>query len=138
MKKTPSKKAGMSAGTVVAIGAGVLALAAGSYYFFGPEGKKNRGKLKGWMIKMKGEIVEKMEQAKDLSEEAYHAIVDKVGAAVAKTGKVAPEEIATFGAMLKRQWKGFAKNPKKAKKAPVKKAAAKTPAKKKAAKKKTA
>ncbi len=65
MKKVSPKKS-VSTGTVLALSASALALAAGAYYFFGPEGKKNRGAFKGWMIKMKGEIIEKMEQAKDV------------------------------------------------------------------------
>lgn len=123
------KDDGVSAGTVAAVGAGVLALAAGSYYFFGPEGKKNRGKLTGWMIKMKGEIVEKMENAKELSEDAYAAIVDSVAAKYLKSGKLAEMDISSFADMLKKQWKGFSKSASKgtpkAKKSAVKKAAAK-------------
>ncbi len=130
----------MSAGNVAAVGAGVVALAAASYYFFGPEGKKNRNNLKGWMIKMKGEIVEKMEDAKDLTEDVYGKIVDVVAAKYAKAGKVSEMEIRMFSDMLKAQWKGFSKGQKKsspAKKSPAKKA--KTAVKKVAAKvKKTA
>jgi hypothetical protein len=43
-------------GKAVAVGAGVAALAAAGYFFFGPAGEKNRKKMKGWVIKMKGEI----------------------------------------------------------------------------------
>ena len=126
--KKPTAKKGMSAGSIVALSAAAVALAAGSYYFFGPEGKKNRGKLKGWMIKMKGEIIEKMEQAKDISEESYHKIVDMIAAKYAKANKVAGPELAAFVGMLKSQWKGISKTPKKpaAKKAPAKAAAKKS------------
>lgn len=132
MKKENGKKndKGVSVGTVAAIGAGVLALAAGSYYFFGPEGKKNRGKLKGWMIKMKGEIIEKMEDAKDLTESAYEKIVDVVATKYAKGAKVAESDVRAFADVLKRQWKGINKHA-----APKKAAAKKAPAKKTAAKK---
>ena len=136
MKKANKKDEGVSAGTVAAVGAGVLALAAGSYYFFGPEGKQNRGKLSGWMIKMKGEIVEKMENAKELSEEAYQTIVDSVASKYVKAGKIGEAEVAMFSDMLKRQWKGFTKSANKGTKRPAAKKAApkKVAAKKSAAK----
>jgi hypothetical protein len=107
--KNTKKDEGSSAGTVVAVGAGVVALAAASYFFFGPEGKKNRNSLTGWMIKMKGEIIEKMEDAKDMSEAAYEKIVDAVAAKYAKAGKVSEAEIRMFAALLKQQWKGIVK-----------------------------
>ena len=116
----------MSAGSVAAVGAGVVALAAASYYFFGPEGKKNRHSLKGWMIKMKGEVIEKMEDAKDLTEEVYNKIVDAVVAKYTKAGKVSEMELRMFSDMLKSQWKGIVKSHNKssdaAKKTPAKKA----------------
>ena len=110
MKKQTKKDDGMSAGTIAAVGAGVIAVAAASYFFFGPEGKKNRHTMKGWMVKMKGEIIEKMEDAKDLSEAAYEKIVDAVAAKYAKAGKISEAEIKLFANLLKQQWKGIVKS----------------------------
>lgn len=134
--KNNNKKEGVSAGKVMAIGAGVAALAAASYYFFGPEGKKNQKKMKGWMIKMKGEVVEKMENAKEVTEAAYHQIVDTVAAKYLKG--VTGDEARMYVDVLKKQWKGIAasfapkkKAAKKAVKSVVKKAAPKKSAAKK-------
>ncbi len=113
MKKVSPKKS-VSTGTVLALSASALALAAGAYYFFGPEGKKNRGAFKGWMIKMKGEIIEKMEQAKDVSEESYYKIVDTIAAKYGKNAKVVPAELKAFVTSLKSQWGGVHKTAKKA------------------------
>jgi len=121
MAKQTKKNEGSSTGTAVAVGAGVIALAAASYFFFGPEGKKNRDNLKGWMVKMKGEVIEKMEDAKDMTEAAYEKIVDSVAAKYAKAGKVSEAEIRMFAALLKQQWAGIVKSHHKA--AAVKKAA---------------
>jgi len=104
---TKKQEKKMNPKTAVAIGVGTIALAAATYYFFGPNGKKNRTKLRGWMIRMKGEIVEKMEQAKDMTESLYHKIVDAVAARYGKSG-ISPEEIKAYAEELKRQWKGFA------------------------------
>lgn len=109
-KHTSEKKnEGTSTGTVVAVGAGVIALAAASYFFFGPEGKKNRNNLRGWMVKMKGEIIEKMEGAKEMTEAAYEKLVDAVAMKYAKTGKISEQEIRLFASVLKQQWKGIVK-----------------------------
>ena len=108
--KQVKKDEGTSAGTVVAVGAGVIALAAASYFFFGPEGKKNRNSLKGWMVKMKGEVIEKLEESKDMSEAAYEKIVDTVATKYAKAGKISEAEIRLFAGLLKQQWKGIVKS----------------------------
>lgn len=121
MAKQTKKNEGSSTGTVMAVGAGVVALAAASYFFFGPEGKKNRNNLKGWMVKMKGEVIEKMEDAKEMTEAAYEKIVDTIAAKYAKAGKVSEAEIRLFAGLLKEQWKGIVKSHNKA--AAVKKAA---------------
>lgn len=128
MKKTTNKKGG--AGTAVAIGAGVIALAAASYYFFGPEGKKNQKKVKGWMIKMKGDIVDKLEDVKEVTEPIYHQIVDAVAAKYAKgTKKITPEDVSMYVEVLKKQWRGISQSTTGAKKT-VKKAVQKSAPKK--------
>lgn len=121
--KKDTKKKGISTGSVVAIGAGVAALAAASYYFFGPEGQKHRKTAKGWMLKMKAEVVEKMEKAKEMSQSVYDSIVDSVAKKYVKN-----PEVGMMVDMLKKQWKGISSSatPKKtAKKKTVKKAVAK-------------
>ncbi|MDQ5893276.1 MAG: hypothetical protein QG640_288 [Patescibacteria group bacterium] len=111
------KKTQSNAKVIAAAGAGVLALAAASYYLFGPEAKKHQKKVKGWMIKAKGEIIEKLEDAKEMTEPVYHSIVDSVTTAYLKNGKIAKEDIEAFTKNLKGQWKSIAKSasPKKAK-----------------------
>lgn len=109
-------------GKIVALGASVAALGAATYYFFGPEGKKHQKNFKGWMIKMKADIVEKIEDAGEVTEKVYHKIIDEVSAAYAKTGKVSKEEIALYADVLKKQWSNVVKSTKKPIKRVVKKA----------------
>lgn len=103
------KKNSMSASSIVAIGAGAAALAASTYYFFGPLGKIHRQKAAGWMIKMKGEIVEKLEEAGDITEDVYKGIVDTVLASYIVSSKIAAPELQAFAEVLKGQWKNIVK-----------------------------
>lgn len=123
MKKETQKK-GMSTGAVIGITAGVAALGAATYFFFGPNGKKNQKKVTGWMLRTKGEIVEKLENAKEVSEDTYHKIVDSVIKPYLTKKGANIEEIQNYATDLKKQWKSITKTvaPKKA----VKKTAKKT------------
>lgn len=123
MKNNNNKKTGISAGKMLAIGAGVAALATASYYLFGPEAKKNQKKVKGWMIKMKGDIVDKIEDAKEMSESVYHQIVDTVGSKYLKNKKASQEDVLEYIATLKKHWKGIAKTTAPQKKSKTKKVA---------------
>lgn len=125
MKKTNNKKQDGVVGKVVAIGAGIAALGAASYYFFGPKGKAHRDQLKGWMLKMKAEIVEKLEDSKEVTEEAYMKIIDVVSAKYAKLGKIDGDELSSYVAKLKKGWKEISGQKKAAVKKAVKKVAPK-------------
>ncbi len=108
-KKVVSKK-GLGAGAIVGIGAGVAALSAAAYVLFGPDAKKNRKAIKGWSVKMKGEIIEKFEQAKELTEPVYHDIVDGIQAKYSKLKNVDQEELVKVISEIKKHWKAIQKD----------------------------
>ena len=112
---------------IAAIGATLAGLAAGAYFFFGPNGKKNQKNVKAWAIKMKGDVVEKLEAAKEVTEPIYHNIIDTVAKKYAKGTKATQEEIDELAKDLKKHWKTISASviAKKSTKAPVKKAAKK-------------
>ena len=110
------KKTGISAGTVVGIGATVAALGAAAYIMFGPDAKKNRKAIKGWAVKMKGEIIDKLEDAKEITEPVYHKIIDDVSAKYAKIKKVDPKDLELAVADVKKHWKTMMKDMKPKKK----------------------
>ena len=60
-----TQKKGADVGIVVGVAAGVAAIAAAGYFLFGPNGKNNRKVIKGWTVKMKGEVLEKIEKQDD-------------------------------------------------------------------------
>jgi hypothetical protein len=91
----------------VLVGAGIAAIAAGAYFFLGPKGKKHQKQMKGWMVKMKGEVLEKLEEAKEVTEPIYNDIVDTVAKTNAVAGKIPKAEIAALAEDLKKQWRAL-------------------------------
>lgn len=127
-------------GKMVAAGAGVVALSAAAYLLFGPEGKKHRKDLKSWMVKMKAEVMEKMEEAQELTVPVYEAIVNEVSEKYKALGNIDPTELSKEADALKKHLKMLQREAKaklmeKLSKKAAPKAKAKAPAKKVAAKK---
>ena len=107
-KKVVSKK-GLGAKEIIGIGAGVAALSAAAYVLFGSEGAKNRKLIRGWAVKMKGEIIEKFEDAKELTEPVYHEIIDNAKAKYAKLKNVDQQELDKVVVEIKKHWKALKK-----------------------------
>lgn len=108
-KKIKTKKSKISAGKAIAIGAGVATLAAGAYYFLGPNGKKNQKKATVWTTKMKKEVEKKVATIKNVSEPIYHNVVDTLAMNYSKQYKAHAPEIKAFAKHLKSEWKGIEK-----------------------------
>ena len=77
----------------------------GGYFFYGKDGAKHRKHLKTWSVKAKAEVLEKLEKAKDISEEIYHQSIDAVSEKYAKVKSVTPEDLEAFKVTLKKHWK---------------------------------
>ena len=105
-----TKNTKSNAGKVVAVTAGIAVLGAATYLLFGPEGKKHRKDLKSWMIKMKAEVMEKMEKAKDLTTESYENIVNTVEAKYKAMKHVDADMLAKEVTDLKKNWKAMMKD----------------------------
>ncbi len=103
--KKKTTKSGSSTVKFVALGASLAVLAATAYFFLGPKGKKHQRHAKAWAIKMKGDVVEKIETAREISEPVYHEIIDSVAAEYEKGMKASHEEISALAQDLKKHWK---------------------------------
>ncbi len=96
-------------GQKVGIGIGMTAAvlgAVGGYFLYGAkDAEKNRKKVGSWMLKAKGEVLEAIENAKELTEADYSKAVDDVmkGYKAAKTASV--KELAEFAHEMKDHWK---------------------------------
>jgi gas vesicle protein len=94
---------------LVIAGASAAALAATAYFLFGPNGKKNQKHIKAWAIKMKAEVIEKLEQAKEISKPIYQEIIDSVAADYKNSKKAGQEEIDDLAEDLKKHWQSISK-----------------------------
>ncbi len=140
------KKVELSASQKLGIGVGLTAAAvaaAGAYFLYGSEdAPKNRTKVKSWMLKAKGDVLQKLEVAEHMTEEEFTTLIDKVLTTYNKAQTISKKELKDFKAEMIQDWGGLITSgvakvltadqiaKKKAAKKAVKKAAPKTAAKK--------
>ncbi len=143
MAKKATKKEATGNAQKVGIGVGLTAAAvaaAGAYFLYGSkDAAKNRKKVKSWSLKAKAEVLEAMENAKEISEAEFKALVTGVTDTYGKVQKISKAEAAEFKSEMAKNWADLMKsgmvnvaNAKKvvAKVAPKAKTAAKKAAKK--------
>jgi len=113
---------------VVEAGMGLAALAAtaaGAYFLSGKKGAKNRKRVKGWMLKAKGEVLQEMEHMKNMSEGTYHDTIDAMSERYKILKNVDEKELNHLVNELKSHWKHIKKDlkvkPKKASKKKISK-----------------
>lgn len=106
MKKQAQKSKAVQ---MAVIGASLAGLAATAYFLFGPKGKKHQKQAKAWAIKMKGEVVEKLEMAREITEPVYNEIIDSVSKEYKKGKKATQSEIEELAVDLKKHWKSMSK-----------------------------
>ncbi|MES2059723.1 MAG: hypothetical protein V4438_01700 [Patescibacteria group bacterium] len=108
-------------GAKAALATAAIAAAAGAYFLYGTkEGKKAGKKVKSWALKAKGEVLEKIEKMKDVSEESYNGavstVMDKYGKLMKEHGDdvaVVKKELHSYWNHLKKHLKTAAKKGKK-------------------------
>ncbi len=115
------KKPSSNTGKVIGAIAGIAAISVATYLLAGPNGKKNRKDLKAWMVKMKADVAEKIEDMKEVSASKYHDIVDEVANKYSKMENIKPADIKAEVLNLKKEWAKMTKSGKKTVKKAVKK-----------------
>lgn len=135
------KKEEVSSVEKISLGVGLTTAAvaaAGAYFLYGSKNAaKNRKTVKSWMLKAKAEVLEKLEDAKEMSQEEYEALIGTVAGTYSELKNASRVDIKAFKDEMTDHWKAIEKHGKKRKQA-VKKVAkkvAKKAAPKKAAKK---
>ncbi len=98
-------------GKLIGAGIGLAAIAAaGAYFLYGKNGAKNRSKISGWTLKMKGEVLEKIESMRTIDRETYLRMVDKVAGRYAKLDTIGTSELQHLTVELKNAWAHIDKN----------------------------
>ncbi len=116
VKKADKKSGSGNAGAVV-LGTMAIGALAGYIFWGSKNAPKNRKNLKGWVLKAKGEVLERVEKTKEASEAQYHKIVDDVLRKYEATKSIDTKEVKALGKDLKKHWLAFSKEIKKVKKA---------------------
>ncbi len=137
-KKTATHQAKSSA-VGIGIGLSTAAVAAASAYFLygSKSAAKNRKVVKSWALKAKAEVLEKLEDAQEMTQSEYDQLIKSVSGAYTGAKNASKKDILEFSKEMKDHWKSIEKAAAPLKKATAKKAikaVAKT-AVKKAAKK---
>ncbi|HBA59650.1 MAG TPA: hypothetical protein DCZ92_02265 [Elusimicrobia bacterium] len=92
-------------GKLIGAGIGLAAItAAGAYFLYGEKNAKNRERVFGWALKMKGEVLEKMEAMKTIDRDTYLRMVDKIAERYAKLETISASELRHLTVELKNAW----------------------------------
>ncbi|MGQ0645906.1 MAG: hypothetical protein ACT4O3_10520 [Elusimicrobiota bacterium] len=91
-------------GKSVVAGLGLAAAAAALVY---GRKAKNRKEIRSWMLKLKGDVLEKLEDVKEVNEESYKAVVDQAAARYRRLKDVNQEELKGLVGDIKASWKEF-------------------------------
>ncbi len=107
-KKSETGNAGMKAAGI--IGGLAAATAAGIYFLHHNKGAQKKIKnIKGWVVKAKGEIMEKVEKLKEVNEDLYNNAVDAVMTRYQKLSSIDGSELAAVTTEIKSHWKNIAR-----------------------------
>ena len=108
-----------------ALGVGItatVAAIAGAYYLYGYRNNpKHRKQLKSWMLRMKAEVMDKLDEVKEINAEAYDAIVGTVAEKYKQLKNVNPQEVIDLASRMKGHWNDIKKDIEKTTKKKVKK-----------------
>ena len=110
-KKANQKKDSSKGGWMLGAGIGAfVAGAAGAYFLYGTkEGAKRRKQVKGWAVRMKGDVMKRLERLKEVNEETYNKVIDEVASQYKKVKSIDPEDVNALVNDMKRYWKNISK-----------------------------
>lgn len=84
--------------------------AAGAYFLYAsPNAAKNRKKVKSWMLKARGEVLEVLEKAGKMTAEEYQVAVEQIAAGYGQLQNVSRADIVEFKKDMMANWQKIAK-----------------------------
>ena len=139
MAKKTTKKTELSTEQKIGVGVGLTAAAvaaAGAYFLYGSDSAaKNRKAVKSWTLKAKAEVLERLEDAKEMTADEYEELIAAVAGTYAGVKGATKKDLKEFATEMQDHWKVIEKVG-KTKKTAVKKAVKKVTKTAKAAPKK--
>jgi len=113
MAKKTTKKTELSTEQKIGVGVGLTAAAvaaAGAYFLYGSEkAAKNRKTVKSWALKAKAEVLEKLEDAKEMTAEEYEALIAAVAGTYAGVKGATKKDLKEFASEMQDHWKAIEK-----------------------------
>lgn len=105
--KNDKNKSGINTvATAIGLTGGLIAATLGANLLFNTKkGKSSLKHIKSFAFKMKGEALEKLEKAKEVSEEGYHKAIDEITEKYKKIKGMTIEEVVEVANELKSGWK---------------------------------
>lgn len=85
--------------------AGAAAAVAAGLFLYGKNAASNHKVMRGWAIKMKGEVLDEIERMGKISSRDYQAVIDKVARKYAGLAHVGKKDLTRIAKELKSQWK---------------------------------
>ncbi len=101
------KDTGGNTGAVIGMAsvAAAVAAAAGAYWLYGAtDAKKNRARVKSFMLKSRADVMDAVEKLRDIDKTTYMGIVDKVVAKYSTVAGITAQEVAQMTRDLKSAW----------------------------------
>lgn len=106
--KGSSKATQSGAHASIAIIGGLVAAAAGAYFIHGNKAAQKKIKqVKGWALKAKGEVLERIEKIKEVDENLYQQAIDAVMKKYERVKSIDTTELSAVAKELKSHWKNI-------------------------------
>jgi hypothetical protein len=95
----------------VGIGLGTAAVAAaGAFFLYGSKNAaKNRKQVKSWALKAKAEVLEKLEDASEMTQAEYDQLIKSVSGAYSSAKNASKKDIKEFAMEMGQHWKEIEK-----------------------------
>lgn len=112
-KKKTAKQKELSTEQKVAAGVGLTAAAvaaAGAYFLYGSSNAaKNRKTVKSWALKAKAEVLEKLEEAKEMTQDEYEELIAAVAGTYQGVKGATKKDLKEFASEMQDHWKTIEK-----------------------------
>ena len=116
-----TKKTEITTEQKIGVGVGLTAAAvaaAGAYFLYGSDkASANRKTVKSWALRAKAEVLEKLEDAKEMTSEEYEELIAAVAGTYAGVKGATKKDIKEFAVEMHDHWQALEKSVNKNKKA---------------------